>query len=472
MEKVGYIMALKELFSAKDMTMGAPWKRIMEFSIPMLLGNIAQQLYNTADSVIVGHYVGDNALAAVGSASPILNLLLALFVGISTGAGIVVSQSFGARDREGLSKGIGNCITLTFLATLVIMAVGPLITRPMLELLDTPASILEWCADYLNIFFLGVAGFFFYNMLSGILRGLGDSVSALGFLLLAAALNVILDLWFVAGFGMGVPGVSLATVISQAISAVFCFLKLMKMGEHFDLNKSTVKLEKDVAMRIISIGIPSGITQAIMSMSMMVVQSLTNSMGEMVIAANVIIMRVDGFAMMPNFSFGQAMSVYSGQNVGAGKWDRVQKGVRQGSLIAQAFAIAIVIVLMFLNKYLFAIFTQTEALIDLAGRMMRIMAVGYIAVSVTQVLGGVMRGCGDTVTPMWISILSTVSLRVPIAYILAYFTRSAEFPNGHPFSLSVSLLVSWTMGMLMSIVAFRWGKTRKMIREEMAKQKA
>jgi len=470
MEKVGDIVALKELFSAKDMTMGAPWKRIMEFSIPMLLGNIAQQLYNTADSVIVGHYVGDNALAAVGSASPILNLLLALFVGISTGAGIVVSQSFGARDREGLSKGIGNCITLTFLATLVIMAVGPLITRPMLELLDTPASILEWCADYLNIFFLGVSGFFFYNMLSGILRGLGDSVSALGFLLLAAALNVILDLWFVAGFGMGVPGVALATVISQGISAVFCFIKLMKMGAHFDLNRSTVKLEKTYAMRIIRIGIPSGITQAIMSMSMMVVQSLTNSMGEMVIAANVIIMRVDGFAMMPNFSFGQAMSVYSGQNVGAGKWDRVYKGVRQGTGIAQGFAIVIVAVILFLNTYLFSIFTQTQALIDLASKMMNIMAVGYIAMSITQVLGGVMRGCGDTVTPMWISIATTVVLRIPIAYVLAWVSRSAEYPNGHPYALSISLLASWLMGMVFSVAAYRWGKTRKQILKGMAVQ--
>ena len=154
-------MSIKSLFSAKDMTQGAPWKRIMEFTIPMLLGNIAQQLYNTADSVIVGMYVGDNALAAVGSASPILNLLLALFVGISTGAGIIVSQSFGARDREGLSKGIGNCISLTFVATVFIMVVGPIITMPMLKLLDTPQSIIGWCADYLNIYFFGIIGFFF-----------------------------------------------------------------------------------------------------------------------------------------------------------------------------------------------------------------------------------------------------------------------------------------------------------------------
>ncbi len=460
------------MFSAKDMTIGSPAKRIMEFSIPMLIGNIAQQLYNTADSVIVGMYVGDNALAAVGSASPILNLLLALFVGISTGAGIVVSQNFGAKDREGLSKGIGNCIALTFVATIIIMILGPMITMPMLKLLDTPASIIQWCADYLNIYFYGIIGFFFYNMLSGILRGLGDSVSALGFLLLAAALNVVLDLWFVAGFDMGVAGVSLATVISQAISAIFCFLKLMRMSEHFDMNRSTVRLDKAMSKRIISIGVPSGITQAIMSMSMMVVQSLTNSMGEMVIAANVIIMRVDGFAMMPNFTFGQAMSVYTGQNVGAGKWDRVHKGLKQGIFISQSFSFVIVIALLFLNKYLFAIFTTTESLIILAGQMMRIMAVGYIAVSVTQVLGGVLRGCGNTVAPMWISIITTVLLRVPLAYVLAYFTKSAEFPNGHPFALSISLLATWIIGMLMSALYYHFGKTQKMIKAETERQLA
>lgn len=449
------------------MTEGAPWKRILEFSVPMLLGNVAQQLYNTADSVIVGLYVGDNALAAVGSASPILNLLLALFVGIATGAGIVISQSFGARDREGLSKNVGNCISLTLVATVVIMVFGPLITRPMLHLLDTPESIMEWCVEYLNIFFYGIAGFFFYNMLSGVLRGLGDSVSALGFLLLAAALNVALDLLFVAKFGMGVPGVALATVIAQGISAVFCYIKLMRMGDLFDLNLSTIRLDKKISGRIISIGVPSGVTQAIMACSMMVVQSLTNSMGEMVIAANVIIMRVDGFAMMPNFSFGQAMSVYAGQNVGACRYDRVHKGVGQGTAIALSFSTVITVVLLFLNKYLFAIFTETTALIDLAGQMMRIMAVGYLAVSISQVLGGIMRGMGDTVTPMWISIVSTVVLRVPIAYILAFFTRSAEYPHGHPFSLSISLLISWTMGMVITVIAYRFGRCRKKLQEEM-----
>ena len=454
-------MSLKSLFSAKDMTVGAPWQRIAEFAVPMLLGNIAQQLYNTVDSIVVGKYVGDNALAAVGSSSPILNLLLALFVGISTGAGIIISQRFGASDREGLSRAIGNCISLAAIASLIIMVIGPMISRPMLELLDTPASIIDWCTNYLNIFFIGAAGFIFYNILSGVLRGMGDSVSALLFLVVATILNIFLDVWFVAGFGMGVPGVSLATVIAQGISAVLCLLKLLRMRNVFDLNLQQLKLRKDTALKIIKLGVPSGITQAIMSLAMLVVQSLTNSLGEMVIAANVIIMRVDGFAMMPNMTFGQTMSVYAGQNVGAGKVDRVHQGTKQGLLMAVGLSAAITVILLFLNKFLFGFFTDTPALIALAGRMMRIMAVGYIGVAVSQVLGGVMRGAGDTMTPMWISMITTILLRIPVAYGMAALTASAQWPNGHPFSLSTSLLISWTMGAVLTLLAYRLGKWRK-----------
>ena len=453
-------MSLKEMFAAKDMTLGPPWKRILEFSIPMLIGNIAQQLYNTADSIIVGHYVGDNALAAVGSAMPILNLLLALFVGIATGAGIVVSQSFGAKDRKGLTEAIGNCIALSVIASIVIMIVGPLISMPMLKMLGTPESIIYWCADYLNIYFWGIVGFFFYNMLSGVLRGLGDSLSALGFLLVAAALNVVLDIVFVGYFNMGVAGVSLATVISQGISAVLCYIKLARMTDSFDLGLKTMKLIPAMAGRILKIGIPSGITQAIMATAGMVVLNLTNAMGEMVIACNVIVMRVDGFAMMPNFTFGQALSVYAGQNFGAGKYDRVGLGVRHGGVIASMTSAVITLILMFFSPVLFAFFTDTPELIELATQMIRIMAVGYICMSLTQVLGGIMRGCGETVTPMWVSIIQTIVLRVPIAYLIAYLTRSPEYPHGNPIALFGSLMISWTIGMIISISVFKLGKWR------------
>ena len=456
-------MSIKSMFAARSMTEGNPSKRLMEFAIPMLIGNVAQQLYNTADSVIVGHYVGDNALAAVGSASPILNLLLALFVGISTGAGIVVSQSFGAKDREKLTTAIGTCLSLSVIASIVIMIIGPMITRPMLELLGTPDSIIDWCTSYLKIYFYGIVGFFMYNMLSGILRGMGDSVSALVYLLIAAALNVVLDIVFVANFGMGVAGVALATIISQAISAVFCYAKLIKMRDTFDLSLKTIKLDKPMAKYVIKIGVPSGITQAIMAMAGMVVLNLTNAMGEMVIACNVIIMRVDGFAMMPNFTFGQAMSVYTGQNVGAGKMDRVHDGVKHGLKLALTFSTIITLILVLFGKILFGFFTDTPELIELATKMIRIMAIGYICVSVTQILGGIMRGCGDTMTPMWVSMIQTILIRVPVAYGIAALTKSAEFPHGHPVALFGSLLISWTMGMIISTIAFRMGKWKRKI---------
>jgi len=454
------MVKFSELFSPRDMTEGTPWKRIVEFSLPMLIGNIAQQFYNTADSIIVGKYVGDNALAAVGSASPILNLLLVLFVGIATGVGIMVAQYFGAKDREKLSHTIGVCISLTAIASLIIMVIGPLVTRPLLSFLNTPASIIDWCADYLVIYYVGIAGFAYYNILAGVLRGLGDSISALGFLLIATILNVFLDLWFVAGLGMGVPGVALATIIAQGISAVLCIIKLARMNSTFDFNLKMLVPAKEYSMKLIKLGLPSGFTQAIFSIAMIVVQSLTNSFGEMVIACNVIVMRVDGFAMMPNFTFGNAMTTYAGQNIGAKKMDRVDKGTKDGTMIAVGVSTVITILILIFGKYLMGVFTDTAELVDLSMHMMRILAVGYIAMAVTQSLSGVMRGAGDTMTPMWISLITTVILRVPVAYGIAYLTRSAAYPTGRPESTFISLLVSWTLGAIVTTVFFKRGKWR------------
>ena len=227
-------MTLKKLFAPTDMTEGIPWEKIALFTVPMLIGNIAQQLYNTVDSIVVGRYVGDNALAAVGSAGPLLNLLLVLFVGISVGAGIMVSQYFGARLRSELSETIGNCVTLTAISSLLLMVCAPPVIRPMLKFLNTPDSILDWCTSYLTILMIGIAGMAYYNILGGILRGLGDSFSALVYLLVATVLNIGLDLLFVAVFRMGVSGVALATAIAQGFSAVLCFLKLARMTDIFD----------------------------------------------------------------------------------------------------------------------------------------------------------------------------------------------------------------------------------------------
>ena len=452
---------IKKLFGPVDMTEGRPWEKILMFAIPMLIGNIAQQLYNTVDSVVVGRYVGDNALAAVGSAGPILNLLIVLFVGISMGASIMVSQYFGARDRAALSHTIGNCIVLTIAASVIVAVLGVIVTRPLLELLKTPESIIEWCNSYLLILFIGGAGLAFYNILGGVLRGLGDSVSALIYLVVASVLNIILDLLFVVKFGMGVPGVALATAIAQAVSAALCARKLYSMKHLFDMNRKYMKWHKTYAMNIIKLGVPSGITQAIMSMSMILVQSLTNSFGEQFIAANVIVMRVDGFAMLPNFSFGTAMTTYAGQNVGAKKHERVSQGAKQGTLLALGVSALITGGILIFGKQLMGIFSSTPELVELSMNMMRILAVGYIAMAVLQCLSGVMRGAGDTMTPMWISIIQTVLLRMPLAYLLCYLTRSAEYPNGRKECIFVSLLIAWLISTAITCVCYARGGWKK-----------
>lgn len=451
---------LKKLFAPVDMTVGKPWEDIVIFTVPMLIGNIAQQLYNTVDSVVVGQFVGDNALAAVGSAGPILNLLIVLFVGISVGAGIMVSQYLGARNREALSMTIGTCIVLTGIASFLVMVFATVAVRPMLELLNTPESIIGWCTSYLRILFIGVAGCAYYNILSGILRGLGDSMSALLYLLVASGLNIVLDLFFVVKMDMGVSGVALATAIAQGVSALLCLLRLTKLKDLFELKWKYIRLFKSHVKNIIRLGVPSGLTQAIMSMSMLVVQSLTNSFGEMFIAANVIVMRVDGFAMMPNFSFGTAMTTYAGQNVGAGKYDRVVKGARQGTAIAVGTAAVIVVLILAFGRQLMQIFTDTPELVSLSMNMMRILAVGYIAVAVTQALSGVMRGAGDTMTPMWISMVSTVLIRVPLAYGLVYLTKTPQLPQGERACLFVSLVISWVLGALITGIFYKRGKWR------------
>lgn len=452
---------IKKLFEPMDMTVGKPWKSIAMFSIPMLIGNVAQQLYSTVDSIVVGHYVGDNALAAVGSATPLFNMLLVLFVGISAGVGIMVSQYFGAKSREELSKTIGTSIILTAVISLFMMIVMPPFIRSLLEMLNTPASILEDCTSYLVILLYGGAGMAYYNILSGILRGMGDSFSALIYLLIATVLNIGLDILFVAQFDMGVAGVALATVIAQGISAALCLWKLMNMRAVFDLGKKELKMSKQYVAQIVRLGLPSGLTQAILSSAMIIVQSLTNSFGEMFIAANVIVMRVDGFAMMPNFSFGMAMTTYAGQNVGAKKYDRVVKGAKQGTILAVVCSAVITGVILLFGKYLMAIFTDTKELVDMSYYMMCILAVGYIAMAVTQSLSGVMRGAGDTVTPMWISLCTTVMLRVPIAYGISYLTRTAELPYGRSECIQISLLISWCMGAILTFIFYKVGKWKQ-----------
>lgn len=441
---------ISRMFGAQDMTVGRPLANLAAFSIPLLIGNLAQQMYNTVDSIIVGRYVGDNALAAVGAANPILNLLLLLFMGISTGAGILVAQYFGAHQREKLSRAVGTCLALTLFASLIIMVVGPLITPPLMRMLQTPPEVYGMAVDYLTIICVGIIGGGYYNIVSGILRGMGDSITPLLFLIVACVLNIFLDILFVARFNMAAAGVALATVIAQFISAILCIWRLMQMRDVVQLTRRSLVLDRQMTRDTIRLGLPSGLSQMIFSLASIVIQSLTNSFGPSVMACSVVVMRVDGFAMMPNFTFGAALTTFVGQNVGARRLDRVKEGVREGLAAGLAIAVVLVACILGFGEALMRMFTETEEVVQLGMHMMRILAVGYIAMAVTQSLFGVMRGAGDTVTPMWVSFVTTVVIRTPIAYLLAYLT-------GSPDSLFISLLTAWIMGAVITSVLYRMG---------------
>lgn len=452
---------IKTLFAPRDMSQGQPWKRILEFAVPMLIGNLIQQVYNAADAAVVGRFVGDNALSAVGVSFPIINFLLALFVGVATGAGILVAQHFGAKDRKALSDTIGNCLTLTLIITAIITALGLGLSRSMLELLNTPGEVIGMATDYLQIVFMGTIGFLLYNIMAGILRGLGDSLSALAFLIFSALLNIALDILFVASFGWGVKGVAYATVTAQVISAALCWMKLRSMKSVFDINLNTLRFQPGVPSRILKLGMPGGVTQAAFSMAMLLVQRLQNGFGPQFMAVAVVVMRVDGFAMMPNFSFGQAMTTFIGQNVGARRYDRLHQGAKQGGLMAVGTAVTLTLIILLFGQPLMSLFTQTQFIIDMGMRMMRILAFGYVAMASIQTFSGVMRGAGDTVTPMWISIFTSVVLRVTLAYLLVELTKSPERPAGMPESIYISMLITWSAGALINLYAYRRGRWRK-----------
>ena len=468
------LQKVKSFFGAQDMTVGSPIKCIAKFAIPLLIGNFAQQLYSTVDSIVVGKYcsienngyTGVDALSAIGVSNPIINLLLVLFIAISTGAGILVAQYFGAKDRKRLTTCVGSSVTLILIASIIITLIGVPLSAPLLKIINTPEQYFDISVAYLQIIFLGMVGGGFYNIISGILRGLGDSFYPLVFLIVSAVLNIFLDVYFVASLGWGVEGAAWATIISQFVSAILCIVRLVRMKDVVDLTMRSFKPDKHVVGQVIKLGLPSGITQAIFSLAMVFVQSLTNQMGAFVPAISIAVMRVDGFAMLPNFTFGLAISTYIGQNLGAKRMDRIAPGEKAALAITMACSFVLVGALLLWGKNLIEVFISKENtapdvynnVVTLGGKALRILAAGYIAIGISQVYGGILRAAGDTMSPMYISIITTVLIRVPVAYVLAYFTRSEAWPHGKPEMLFVSLLISWVLGAILTYLRFKQGK--------------
>lgn len=455
---------VEKLGGAKDMTEGSLSKRLIEFSIPLLIGNFAQQLYSTVDSIIVGKYVGDEALAAIGASGALIFLLMVLFIGISMGAGILVSQYFGAKDKERLSRTIGNAIILNAIISLFIMIAGFFLIRPFLQLLQTPAAILDMAVSYTLINCLGIMGTSYYNILSGLLRGMGDSVMPLIYLIVCTITNIILDIIFVGPLGIGVAGAAYATIISQIISAALCYLRMLKMKEVLTLDINAFKPDGELSKQLIRLGLPVGITQALFAVAAIFVQNLTNTFGTVFIAVSTVVMRVDGFAMLPNFTFGTAMTTFAGQNVGALKIGRIRQGTKEGLKIGVSVSVVLVGLIILFGKNLMGLFTNTDEVINVSYEMMCILGIGYIAFAVNQILSGTIRGAGDTMTPMWIALVTTTIIRLPIAYGMAYLTRSEALPTGEPRSIYYSLVIAWVLGAILTAIVYKWGRWAKRAR--------
>ena len=407
-----------------DMIEGGVASSIFWFAVPLLAGNFFQQLYNTVDSYVVGNYVDTNALAAVGASSSIINMLVGFFMGMSIGAGVVISQYFGAREREQMSQAVHCAIALTGVLSLLFTALGLAFTRPLLQAVGVPEEVLPHAALYLLIYFGGITFSLFYNIGSGILRAVGDSRNPLIYLAVASIINIVLDFLFVCGLNMGIAGVAIATVIAQAVSSFMVMCKLIRSREDYRVEIKKVRFHKKMLRRIIALGLPAACQQSITSFSNVIVQSYINHFGAVAMAGYSATIRIDSFLQLPLQSFNMAITTFVGQNIGARKGMRVKRGILAAWLMSSLIIIAGSAGLYAGSGFMVALFTSDTQVIETGSRMLRIFALGYISMPVIQILNGALRGAGLSKIPMFFMLGSFVVLRQIYLMITVPLTHS------------------------------------------------
>lgn len=412
---------------SSDLIHGSIAKSIFWFSIPLLVGNLFQQLYNTVDAYVVGNYVGKEALAAVGASSPIINMLIGFFMGLATGAGVIIAQYYGAEDSGRLKKAVHSSAALTLVMSVLLTVIGMIGTNPMLHAVGIPADVFPESSTYLLIYFAGISFNLIYNMGSGILRAIGDSKRPLYFLVIACIVNIILDFLFVKYFHWGVAGAGYATLIAQAVAAVLVVVVLMKTDGPHQLVIKQIKFDMPILKKIIMIGLPTGIQQSIVSLSNVIVQSYVNAFGSNVVAGYSASIRIDGFVNLPLQSFNMAITTFVGQNIGAKQYDRVKKGSRSALWMTTAVIGAMAISLFFFGEEFIAIFNSEPAVVE-AGRTMQLAFVPfYIVLPIVQIYNGVLRGAGKSSVPMYIMVFNFVILRQIYLFFVTQMTSEVYY---------------------------------------------
>lgn len=398
---------------SNQITEGVIWKQLLYFFFPILFGTFFQQLYNTTDAVIVGNFVGKEALAAVGGpAATLINLLIGFFTGLSSGATVIISQYYGAGKQDDVRKTVHTAVALSIAGGAVIMALGLLFSGAALQAMNTPDDILGLSVVYMRVYFLGVIPSLIYNMGSGILRAVGDSKRPLYFLILSCIANIILDILFVTVLKMGVVGVAVATALSQVISALMVVITLMRTDDSYRLFIKEIRFSPVLLHNIIRIGLPAGIQSTMYSASNLIIQSSINAFGTDTIAAWTAYGKVDGIFWMIMGAYGVSITTFAGQNFGAGKYDRIRKSVRICMGMAAFTSLLLSSIVLAGGRIFFRLFTDDPNVVSIGLGMMKVISPSYVTYICIEILGGTARGCGDAIPPMLLTCVGICVLRV------------------------------------------------------------
>lgn len=408
------------------MTSGAIWKRMILFALPLMLGNLFQQMYNTVDSLIVGRFVGSSALAAVSSSGSLIGMLIGLLSGISSGAGVIVARHFGAQDKEGLHRTVHTIVAFGLVAGVIMTAVGVLLSPQILVWMGTPDSVMVESVVYLRIYFCGSLPFMMYNVFVGILQAVGDGRHPLYYLIASSIINLGLDLLFIEGFDAGVGGAALATVISQIVSALLCLAQLMRTKEDYRVDLKAIRFQKDILWQVIRVGLPSGVQNSIIAFANVIVQSNVNAFGEMAMAGYGAYAKIEGFGFLPINSFTLALTTFVGQNLGAMQHERTRKGARFGILMTVTLAEAIGVLVFLFAPQLIALFDPTPEVVAFGVGKARTAALFYCLLAYAHSVAAVLRGTGRAVIPMAIMIAIWCGVRVAFLSITIPLTHSIQ----------------------------------------------
>ncbi|MCF8234387.1 MAG: MATE family efflux transporter [Bacteroidales bacterium] len=437
----------------RDLSVGDERKRILYFALPMLIGNVFQLMYNVVDRWVVGQYVGKQALAAVGASFPIIFVMISFFIGIAMGFTIAISQYFGSKNIEKVRRTIDTLYIMMFFASVLISIVGIFFSEQIFQLINLPVEVRPEANTYFKIYMAGVLLFFGFSGTSAILRGLGDSKTPLYFMVLATVANVAFDILFVLGFGMGVEGVALATIISQGGAFVTAIFYLNRTHEVINLSWRKMIFDMDVFRKSVKIGAPIGGQHLFVSLGMSVMFVLVNPFGTDAVAAYTTVFTISSFVSMPAMNFTNALSTFVGQNLGANKPQRVHRGLMETFKMVSVLVVVITAIAIIFRRELVGIFTDDQNVINIGAEYLSIVGWFFVAFSSMFVIGGVMRGAGDTLVPMIITFISLWVVRIPACYLLSLEYGVTGIWWGIP--------IAWLVGLVLSFLYYLTGRWKK-----------